>query len=828
MQMKNTQLMHEQAEVFAQSIVEKQNGFKFESVFQYTDENGDVIYWKLRAKNPDNGQKFIRSFSLKGSDFVLKEPDFHEVFPQGNGSKPLYALYRISASKDQPIYVVEGEQKADYLNKLGLYATTCGGCQSVSKTDLSPLFGRSIIVWPDNDEPGLKFLDALNEAVHEKNTLVSVIKLDELNLESKDDVIDWVEKRAAIGQETSIKDVQNLTIVLYNSTEFTQVEKNNVAELHKKSEVLAAPMPHNNGQFEITTDGIHYLRMRDGELDSFWLSTPVLILAKTRDQTSNDWGRLLKWVDDANVEHKWALPMETLQTDGADMRKALAHMGVTLSTSRAARELFQTYIANYPVDTFAKCVNKVGWHDHQYILPNNVIGENSSGELIVYQSTYNVIDKYVQKGTLNNWQNNVAKYAENHDFLVLALSSAFTGQLLEPLGRHGAGIHFKGKSSKGKSTAVFIACSVWGNPESYYHTWRNTSNALEQTAFTHNDGLLVLDEIGEIPNPKDLGNIIYMLINGSGKGRMTKSLTVRETARWRLVFLSSGEKTLSELMNEAGQQAKLGQEIRLINIDIDQSEHGIFDQIDFSENAAQQALLLNSNIKKYYGVAGAAWLQYLTSDKVKATEIANNLLNEYAQMLIGKHKQGHIIRVANYFALVAVSGEMATIAGITGWKSGRAIRSVQNIFNHWISNFDQVGDYEDEEILNQVRTFFTLHGNSRFEFINTEFSKQTKIFNRIGFVKVESEERQFYVYPEIFKQEICKSLNPKVVAKVLKKYRWIECDGKSLTKVKRLPESDKVARFYVFNANVMMNFDIEAKSEVKQCNSSNFSNMFEN
>jgi hypothetical protein len=86
-------------------------------------------------------------------------------------------------------------------------------------------------------------------------------------------------------------------------------------------------MPHKNGQFEITSDGVHYLRMRDGELECFWLSTPVLILAKTRDQTSNDWGRLLKWVDDANVEHTWALPMETLQTDGADMRKALAHMG---------------------------------------------------------------------------------------------------------------------------------------------------------------------------------------------------------------------------------------------------------------------------------------------------------------------------------------------------------------------------------------------------------------------------------------------------------------------------------------------------------------------
>ncbi|MPN55047.1 hypothetical protein SDC9_202726 [bioreactor metagenome] len=97
----------------------------------------------------------------------------------------------------------------------------------------------------------------------------------------------------------------------------------------------------------------------------------------------------------------------------------------------------------------------------------------------------------------------------------------------------------------------------------------------------------------------------------------------------------------------------------------------------------------------------------------------------------------------------------------------------------------------------------------------------------MGFVKVESDERQFYVYPENFKQEICKSLNPKVVAKVLKKYGWIDTDGKLMTKVKRLPESDKVARFYVFNANVMMNFDIEAKSGIKQSNSSNFSNIFE-
>lgn len=135
-------------------------------------------------------------------------------------------------------------------------------------------------------------------------------------------------------------------------------------------------------------------------------------MAKTRDQTSNNWGRLLQWKDDADVEHTWALPMETLQTDGMEMRKALAHMGVTLSTSKSARDLFQIYLANYPVNKFAICVNRVGWHDQQYVLPHEVVGESSSGQLIVYQSTASIIDKYVQKGTLLDWQNNISKHAE--------------------------------------------------------------------------------------------------------------------------------------------------------------------------------------------------------------------------------------------------------------------------------------------------------------------------------------------------------------------------------------------------------------------------------
>ena len=56
--------------------------------------------------------------------------------------------------------LVEGEKCADALNDIGILATSAfGGCNGIGKTDLSPLQGRDVIIWPDNDEPGLKYAE---------------------------------------------------------------------------------------------------------------------------------------------------------------------------------------------------------------------------------------------------------------------------------------------------------------------------------------------------------------------------------------------------------------------------------------------------------------------------------------------------------------------------------------------------------------------------------------------------------------------------------------------------------------------------------------------
>lgn len=823
----NYQEVQERAFTHAQKLAEREvkNGYEFEYLFCYTDAYSVPIYWKVRAKNHNTGDKWIRVFSKGERGFKFGDPNFNELYPIGQGKKPLYALEHISdLPEPHAIYMVEGEQKADYLNSLGLYATTCGGSGNTDKTDLKPLAKRNIVIWADNDKAGTKFFNEIAYELHQLGCDVCYIVLDELNLPEKADVMDWVKIREQNGQGTQASDITSLLTASYEpKTPETTTLSNGM---------LAEPMEWENGSFEIDKKGVFFIeKLKNGEYRERFISSPILVTAKTRDNTSNNWGRLLQWQDDAHIHHTWAVPIELFQGDGTESRKALSNQGVIITPDRRGRELFQIYLMSYPVDKFALCVDSVGWHNHRYVLPTETYSNPNSqdNELIVYQRTDGLDNRFKHNGEVDAWKKGVSLLLESHSKLVFSVACAFAGQLLEPLNQQGGGFHLNGTSSKGKSTAIYIACSVWGHPKEYYRTWRSTGNALEQTAFMHNDGFLVLDEIGEA-SAKDIGQTVYMLANGQGKARMARTAVTKAPQQWRVLFLSSGEKTFKEILNEIGQTAKLGQEIRLPEINIDTCEHGIFDGVDFAPDASQQANLLYDNAVQSYGVAGRAWLEFLTQDKGAITETALKMYQQYKAKITPDNAQGHIARVASRFALVAVAGELATQANITGWQKGRAFDAVHTVFKTWLSNFEMVGDFEDRKILQQVRAFFEANGNSRFDtliegnkkasYANqdhiNETSTDTKSFRektlyRVGYKVVSSQEREtlrYLFFKEQFKQELCTGFDPKKVAKVLKKHGWLECANGKTTKQERTPESKNPVWLYVFNT-IMLSYDIE-------------------
>lgn len=617
-----------------------------------------------------------------------------------------------------------------------------------------------------------------------------------------------LEENTAVRLLNQYQDDFECDLSQYESVEDVQAFLNDAIEQLPKSEVLpkghlAKPMKWENGHFHITEAGLYFVdEDKNGISHKRFISSPVLVTAKTRDDSSNNWGVLLQWKDDNGVKHIQALSMELFQTDGADLRKALAYQGVTIAPDQRARNLFQCYLMSYQANRYALCVDRVGWHENVFVLPHVQIGQTADNDLIVYQASNTLDNRYQSKGTLAQWQSDVAQLVASHSLLVFSLSTAFTGQLLTPLNQQGGGFHIKGGSSKGKSTALNLACSVWGNPENFYRTWRATGNNLEHTAYMHNDGFLVLDEIGEINNPKELGNIVYMLANGMGKGRMTKQITAKPMHQWKVIFLSSGEKSLKDIMQEQGQKTKLGQEIRLADIDIDQSQYGIFDCIDFAEDGAKQSIELAKRLNQSYGVAGIAWLEYITSRKDQMIKQAEQLLDQYREALAAHHAQGHIVRVANYFALVAVAGELASQANITGWQSGTAFNAVQQVFNQWLGSFEQVGDFEDREMLAHVKAFFEANESSRFESITPDPDHAERIYNRVGYWKIENGEKVFYVLPEQFKKEICKGYDSRKVARALLTHNLLEHDTGKSVKTVRLPCRNLAVKVYAIRESI--------------------------
>lgn len=141
--------------------------------------------WRFRTKHPETGRKEIRPFHHNGKGFVMGEPQF----PNG---KPLFELRRISDNPAAEVWIVEGEQKVDALNKLGLVATTSGSATSAEGADWKPLKGRKARLWPDNDDPGKAYAGEVASILLGIGCAVSCVDVDRLNLGKGEDVIDWL------------------------------------------------------------------------------------------------------------------------------------------------------------------------------------------------------------------------------------------------------------------------------------------------------------------------------------------------------------------------------------------------------------------------------------------------------------------------------------------------------------------------------------------------------------------------------------------------------------------------------------------------------------
>ena len=547
--------------------------------------------------------------------------------------------------------------------------------------------------------------------------------------------------------------------------------------------------------FLVNNKGVFYYNDNG---DPVRICSKLEISALVRDDHSSNWGRYLTFDDADHHPHAWAMPAELLKGNGDEVRGELMRLGLDIATGPKAKNKLLEYIASASPNARARCVTLTGWHGQVFVLPDRTIGD--AGELVLYQ-TDAVTSNYSTAGTLEDWQASVAALSQGNSRMVLALSTAFAAMLLEHTGVESGGVHLVGNSSTGKTTALRAAASVYGPPE-YLNRWRATSNGLESLAALHNHTLLILDELAQV-DPREAGEIAYMLANGSGKTRSTRTGQAAARKHWNLLFLSAGEIGLAQHMREGGKKVRAGQEIRLVDLPADAGASlGLFNTLHGFTTGAELSKAIVDGAARCYGTGALAFLEALTVPGTleQLPAIIKTLVGEFISENLPPDASGQAHRVCERFALVAVAGELATTFAITGWPTGEAQQAAAACFRAWLEQRGGAGNQERAEILNSVRAFFETHGESRFS--DMDNPTQRDVINRAGFRRTDNDTLEYLVLPGAYTRDICAHHEAKSVTAVLLAAGWLKpgSDGKPQSSL-RLPGMGR-ARCYVFTSTM--------------------------
>lgn len=572
-----------------------------------------------------------------------------------------------------------------------------------------------------------------------------------------------------------------------------------------------------NSLLHIMDSGLYLIKEKrdeDGQLKQTrtFICHSAIILGEARSQNNDNWKRVIQFHDKDNTLHRLLIPYEHFMGEAQDALKIIANHGLMPPRQSYKKNVFINYIQDYPIEQRFRCVDRAGWHGHCFATPNKTYGNSEDEELLFHSDSKS---PYSVSGSFEEWQE-LSRLIEHHSLAVLAFSCAFSGQLVTPLAIESGGFHIYGTSTDGKSTITKASCSIWGNPKHISKPWRTTDNALENEAELRNDGFLNLDELRQA-TAKAVLDSLYMITGGQGKARSTKAGKNKDSKQFALMYTSTGEITLEDHLRRGNIELDAGLLLRFAHLSSDAGKgYGVFECINYGSNSSDVGNRINEMASKHYGYAGIKWLEYLTSDKDAVMQRAQKLLDSFVEQHT-QEKNGQANRVLRRFGLVAVAGELATLAGITGWQQGRAFEAIAKCFNTWLGSLGNGENLEETKILEHIKAFFESNGTSRFEDLTVIRQAdgevmRPRIHNRVGYY--DPIDKVYLVSSVMFKKEMCIGINEASVKKALIKHGWIKSfiEGEKKLYVKKssntLPDGTR-PRMMHFSTEAMQNLDNE-------------------
>lgn len=439
----------------------------------------------------------------------------------------------------------------------------------------------------------------------------------------------------------------------------------------------------------------------------------------------------------------------------------LANTGIEVNENNA-KELI-TFIAeliaiNPETIPCNQAVTHLGWVDDNKFIPY-IKDFRFDGD----RSFEGVFKDINSKGDYELWKEKMHELRVESETLHFIIAASFASVLIEKIHINPFIVHLWGKSGTGKTVALMIAMSVWGNPK-IGHLVKNlnsTNVGLERLSAFLNNIPFAGDELQAIKNKySDFNELIYSLTQGEGKSRGTVDGGIAEQLKWNCVYITTGEEPITLENSKEGVKNRV--------IEIEENEPII-------NNGKEIVNFLFDN----YGYAGKEFIKTLPSEEYlnkRHTEIFNSL-NE---------KVGSTGKQTNAIALVMLADEI--ISKNIFYDKSITIEQAKKYFSKDIDEAERIYNLIIDYFYQNIKKF---NDDTNGEFLGTYDTNSTGEISAIYFI------------PSILKKFLQENnINFDGIKSKLLKGGYIECEKGRYTTTKWInTKSIRTIKFLINSEN---------------------------
>jgi len=316
----------------------------------------------------------------------------------------------------------------------------------------------------------------------------------------------------------------------------------------------------------------------------------------------------------------------------------------------AGQNIIASYGAGNDVNIYhyvRSCIAEASVSEKVASVPPNM-GWQETGDFVVGDTVYsqqgpehnytfvaprldNLIDITRPQGTLESWQQVMHMLRRKKQWGLLAVAGIGFGSVLKRFMRPGSRcgtFHIaSGDTGLGKTFALKLCASIWGNPEAYMVNPTTSSRTMMQRAGLLGSLPLIIDEVTNAAREGDKEWVPRQVFDYSQgahkiKGSAHANAEVRDDLRWDATQLMSSNAPMMEFLLAVRKTTSSGEVRRLL-------EWRPSVKLDWTEEEAAVTLQFTDN----YGVAGRRFAQWLVLNQDTAQRVCDMAVAQWRTLV---------------------------------------------------------------------------------------------------------------------------------------------------------------------------------------------------